>query len=158
MVYLALKKVAPKGFFPKLFWWLTKWRLLTQFPHAGVMIKNDYFPHGDIFHTTISRGVHPIIVEKFDNKNWLFVRVNVDFHEVMNRYYRVLGAPYDWFSLLAFALPFRFTKASWFYCYELAWFLLKGEIPTFRVTPEMLLKFALENNNKYDNKPIGDTK
>lgn len=151
MVYLALKKVSPKGVFQKIFWWLTKWRLLTQFPHAGVVIKNNYSEDG-LLHTTVSCGVHSLSKNEYKNDDWLFVPVNISHSDVKNRYFNVLGAKYDWFSLFAFVLPFRFTKASWFYCYELAWFLLKGEIPTFRVTPEMLLELAAQINNKNGDK------
>lgn len=157
MVYLALKKVPPKGFFQKIFWWLTKWRLLTQFPHAGIVIKGNYFGN-ELLHTTVFRGVHSLSKNEYCDDDWVFVHVDISDSLVKDRYFSVIGAKYDWFSLLAFAIPFRFTKASWFYCYELSWFLLKGEIPTFRVTPEMLLKLVLQINNKNDDKLNGDSK
>jgi hypothetical protein len=36
--YLTLRHTSPPGLFPLLFALLTKWRLVTRYPHAGVVI------------------------------------------------------------------------------------------------------------------------
>ena len=144
MVYLALRKVAPKGFFQKIFWWVTKWRLLTQFPHAGVVIKNDFYGN-ELLHTTVFRGVHSLSKNEYCNDDWVFFHVDISDSLVKDRYFSVIGAGYDWFSLLAFVITFRFTKASWFYCY--------GEIRTryfFNFSNYLFIRYSFSGPHVID--------
>ena len=57
-----------------------------------------------------------------------------------------VGTRYDWFSLLAFVLPWRVRDKSRMYCYEWCWLAMTGEHPSCRVTPEMLLVEALKGH------------
>jgi hypothetical protein len=129
-VYLALRKTPPSGVFPKLFFNLTRARLLTKYPHAGVVMGDT------LYQATARNGVHSV---PFDPDGWHLFPTNVPHETIINRFNEVQGSRYDWFSLLAFVLPFRMTVGQWWYCYELAHYLLSGLKPTGRVTPEDLL-------------------
>jgi hypothetical protein len=130
--YLALRHTSPKGFFPGLFAQLTKTRLVTDYPHSGIVVD------GVLYEATFKHGVRST---KFDPVGWdLFAITKVDKNDLLTRFKQVEGRPYDWFSLLAFIAPFRVTVAKWFYCFELCSFMLDGNIPAKRITPEILLR------------------
>ena len=131
-VYLALRHTSPKGFFPRLFAQLTKTRLVTQYPHGGIVID------GILYEATFKHGVRSI---EFNPTGWdLFKIDKVSKTDMLARFAQVKGRPYDWFSLLAFVVPFRASVAKWFYCYELAYFMMTGTIAIKRITPEDLLR------------------
>jgi hypothetical protein len=129
-VYLALRKTPPEGVAQKAFFYLTRWRLLTRYPHAGVVCE------GILYQSTFAKGVHS---DAFDPTGWHLFPTNVPHETIINRFNDVNHSRYDWFSLLAFVLPFKMTVGQWWYCYELAHYLLSGLKPTGRVTPEDLL-------------------
>jgi hypothetical protein len=129
-VYLALRKTPPEGIAQKAFFYLTRWRLLTRYPHAGVVCE------GILYQSTFAKGVH---ADEFDPTGWHLFPTKVSRETIIDRFRQVEHSPYDWFSLLAFVLPFRITVGQWWYCYELAHYLLSGLTPTGRVTPEDLL-------------------
>jgi hypothetical protein len=129
--YLALRHTSPPGILQTLFANATKARLVTQYPHGGIVID------GVLYEATFKYGVRST---KFDPIGWdLFTINKVNKTDLLTRFKQVEGRPYDWFSLLAFVVPFRVTVAQWFYCYELCSFMLDGNIPARRVTPEILL-------------------
>lgn len=129
--YLALRYTSPPGFFQGLFAKLTKARLVTRYPHAGIVID------GILYDATFKHGVSSSV---FDPAGWdLFTISKIDKSDLIARFEQVKGLPYDWFSLLAFVVPFRVSMAQWFYCYELCSFMLDGNNPVKRVTPETLL-------------------
>ena len=135
--HLALRHTSPPGFFQRLFAELTKGRLVTRYPHAGIVMG------GTLYHSTLSNGVHSI---PFDNAGWDLFKINILQELLLNRFKSVKGASYDWFSLLAFVLPFRASMGQWFYCYELAYFMMTGTIPIKRITPEDLLRIGYATN------------
>lgn len=127
--YLALKHAAPSGFWARLFHYITQARLLTRYPHAGIV------QGGMLMHCTRSHGLH---ATPFDHDGWhLFPLPYRPWQEGL--FERLKGTPYDTFSLLAFATPFDASDSARLYCYEWAWLWLTGENPGKRVTPEMLL-------------------
>lgn len=130
---LALKRTPPSGLFQRFFYFLTKWRLLTDFPHAGIVVD------GSVLHANLAFGLH---AEPFSPEGWYVVEV-ADRFDVRAMFARHRDTPYDWFSLLAFVLPWRVRDSSRLYCYEWCWMAMTGESPSVRVTPEMLLALAL---------------
>ena len=129
--YLALRHTSPPGLIQGAFAQLTKARLVTQYPHAGIVID------GVLYEATFKYGVRST---KFDPTGWdLFTINKADKSDLLARFKQVEGRPYDWFSLFAFVLPFRASMAQWLYCYELCSFMLDGINPSKRVTPEILL-------------------
>lgn len=129
--YLALRRTSPSGVWQGLFAQLTKTRLVTLYPHAGIVVDDI------LYEATFKHGVRAI---KFDSTGWDLFKINkTDKSDLITRFKQVEGRPYDWFSLLAFVLPLRASVAQWFYCYELCSFMLDGNIPNKRVTPEILL-------------------
>ena len=129
--HLALRHTSPSGVWQGLFAQLTKTRLVTLYPHAGIVVDDI------LYEATFKHGVRAI---KFDPTGWdLFKIAKTDKSDLLMRFKQVEGRPYDWFSLLAFVVPFRVSVAQWFYCYELCSFMLDGNSPNKRVTPEILL-------------------
>jgi hypothetical protein len=131
---LALKKAAPKELLPKLFYFITKYRLVTKYPHAGIVVD------GKLYHANLSNGLH----EQYFSHNleeWDLLDIpNAETKAlIIHRFYQNRGAKYDWFSLLAFVLPWNIRDSSRFYCYEWCWYAITGINPIGRVTPEDLL-------------------
>lgn len=131
-MHLALKTKSDSGLFQRLFYWLTKWRLLTDYPHAGIV------QNGLLFHTNLAKGLHAV---NFDPEGWVLVDVP-DAHGIDDLFSLFRGTPYDWFSLLGFVLPWQVRDGDRMYCYEWCWLAMTGEVHPGRVTPEMLLAIA----------------
>ena len=134
--YLALKHAAPSGLLPKLFHHLTRARLLTAYPHAGIVRG------GMLMHSNLANGLH---MEMFDARGWELFPLP-DHTAVEARFDAHAGTRYDWFSLLAFVLPWRVRDRRRMYCYEWCWLAMTGLQPSGRVTPEMLLAEALKGH------------
>ena len=131
--FLALKYAKPQGFFKRAFHNLTRARLLTRYPHAGI-VKD-----GMLMHANLSKGLHS---EPFKPEGWLLIPIKpaVDPVAALDL---LAGTKYDWFSLLAFVLPWRVRNSDWLYCYEWCWYVMTGQMPIERVTPEDLAIEAL---------------
>jgi len=133
MIYLALRHTSPAGFFKGLFASLTKARLITRYPHSGIVINEM------LYEATFKNGVH---CTPFNPVGWDLYEYNISDKIAISRFESVKDSKYDWFSLLAFVLPFKFSVVQWFYCYELCFFMATGEKPTQRITPEDLLRIS----------------
>lgn len=115
-----------------------KVRLVSQYCHGGMVIGNV------LYHATAQHGV---VCTDFTPEHWDLIDLGNSMDaDALARVLPVLGAGYDWFSLLAFVIPAEATDQQRWYCFELCWYLMTGENPTFRVTPEMLLKQSIEIN------------
>ena len=137
---LALKYAPPKGFAKRAFHELTAYRLVTNYPHSGIVIGDQ------LLHTNLSNGVHS---ETFVPIGWdLFDVPGGDDELTWGRFNSAFGMPYDIFSQLAFVIPNSASDSSRLYCYELSWFLLTGTMPRRRVTAEDLLALIALKNNK----------
>jgi hypothetical protein len=129
-VKLALKHAPPTGFWKRAFHAITAARLVTRYPHAGIVID------GDLMHSNLASGLH---IEPFRPEGWdLFDLGDAD-ELAQARFLDFEGTPYDWFSLLAFVLPWNVSDSSRMYCYEWCWLAITGVNPRRRVTPEDLL-------------------
>jgi hypothetical protein len=131
--YLACRTTKPKGFFRVLFASYTKWKLQTQYPHAGI-VKDGVLYHANFAHDMMKEPFHP--------EGWDLYPI--DDKDVEALFEKHKTAKYDWFSLLAFVFPFRFTKAKWLYCFEWCYIVMTGELPRGRVTAEMLIVMAFK--------------
>jgi len=134
VVYLALRKTNSATFFGKLFNVATRWRLHTDYPHAGIVIG------GDLYHTTFKNGLHR---EDFKGPGWELFQTDADAASVRAVFNERKGADYDAFSLLAFILPWRVRDSKRLYCFEWCWLALTGENPKRRVTAENLLSLVI---------------
>jgi hypothetical protein len=134
-VYLALRVVPPPGFWQGVFAALTRWRLVTAYPHAGVVVD------GQLVHSTLAHGVH---AAGLDATQWLLLPTIVPMHVAVDRISHRMGARYDWISLLSFVLPvpIRWSKAD--YCFEFVYYVLTGQASTGLVTAEQLLAVAAQ--------------
>jgi len=132
-VFLALRKTDAPGI-AKLFSKFTRLRLITQYPHAGIMIN------GTLLHITAKHGMRAD--RGLDLSDWEFFCVDASASEVIKRYEQHINAKYDWVSLLAFVLPWRVSVSKWLYCYEWCYLALTGNLPKRRITPEELLTYS----------------
>ena len=131
--FLALKYAKPEGLAKGLFHTLTRARLLTRYPHSGIVVD------GVLMHSNLSNGLHS---EPFEPSGWLLIPITpaVDPVAALDL---LAGTKYDWFSLLAFLLPWRVRDRERLYCYEWSWYVQTGQMPVERVTPEDLAIEAL---------------
>ena len=137
-IYVAFRRTAPVG----APWWqralcaLVRWRLVSQWCHAGVVCD------GVLHHVTTQDGLTK--TEDWTPRRWDLVRLpesrRADLAYALREY---KGAQYDWFSLLAFALPGRWSDGKRLYCFELPAIVL-GMDTRQRVTPELLLCAAMK--------------
>ena len=136
-VFLALRHRDPPGFLG-VFARVIRWRLVTQYPHAGMVAG------ATLFHATLADGVHPQGAPTAAD-GWLLLPVAVPLDLAMARIGHRVGLPYDWVSLLAFALPVsvRWSRAD--YCFEFCWYVLTGTKPFGRVTAEHLLALVAQH-------------
>lgn len=128
-VYLALRHQDPPGL-RGLFSLLIRGRLVTGFPHAGIVAAEA------LYHSTLSKGVHQASAPA---DGWLLLPTSVPHDVAMDRIKQRLGLRYDLLSLAAFVLPWRVRDSMADYCYEFAYYVLTGQKPTGRVTAETLL-------------------
>ncbi len=132
---LALRKDAPRDatLWQRFACWLIKARLASQYCHGGVVID------GRMYHATSARGLHCLEAQEWTPEHWVLIDLGDDQEtKALELFEQHKGAPYDWFSLLAFVgLPVR--DGERFYCFEWRWLAMTGEKPKFRVTPEMLI-------------------
>jgi len=145
-VYLALKHKLPPEMSPRFFAKVIRARLVSTYCHGGIVIDDV------LYESTFENGVssRPF---SFAQDGWdLYHVTNLDNQDVLQRFTSVLNRPYDWFSLLAFLVPWRASVAQWFYCFELCWYLMYGTSPHHRVTPESLLIGVLNANKT---RPLG---
>jgi hypothetical protein len=94
---------------------------------------------GVLYHATFARG---LTEESFDASGWQLYATERSAEEVRAFFNLHKGAPYDWFSLLGFVLPWRVSMRSWMYCYEWCFLVLTGALPAGRITAEILLDLA----------------
>jgi hypothetical protein len=102
-VKLALKYAPPKGFFKRLFHTLTKYRLVTKYPHGGIVIGDQ------LLHCNLAKGLH---AETFISEGWDLLDVPSEKEaEVWALFRKLEHTPYDRFGLLAFVLPWRVSDS-----------------------------------------------
>ena len=100
--------------------------------------------NGCLYHATSARGLHVLGPGEWTPDNWDLIDTHPAPSEAakVRRMWRLYaGAGYDWFSLLAF-VGLRVRDSGRLYCFEWCWMCITGEIPKFRVTPEMLLSLT----------------
>ncbi len=134
LMLLALKKSAPADATLKdrFTAWIIKARLVSQYCHGGIVVD------GDLYQSNSSHGLHQVKRGDWTPERWDFFSVEGDDVLVLRAYAKYCGAGYDWLSLLAF-VGLRFRDSSKLYCFEWCWIALTGQMPTMRITPELLL-------------------
>lgn len=110
--------------------WIIKTRLVTRFPHAGVVIGEN------LYHSNGKKGLH---VDKLDGADWLLIDIGGDDARALSLFKEFEGSKYDWLSLLAF-VGLKATDSRRFYCYEWCYLAMTGSQYRGRVTPELLLE------------------
>ena len=132
-LYLALRRDAASN----ATWWqralcaLVRWRLVSQWCHGGVVCD------GVLHHVTTQDGLTQ--TEDWTPNRWDLIELPGSARDVLQTALQAhAGAKYDWFSLLAFILPGRWSDSKRLYCFELPAIVL-GMDTRQRVTPERLL-------------------
>lgn len=137
-IYVAFRRTAPAG----ASWWqralcaIVRWRLVSQWCHAGIVCD------GVLHHVTVTDGLTS--TDDWTPSRWdLFALPETDRSRLQAVLTDYAGARYDWFSLLAFLLPGRWSDSGRLYCFELQAIVL-GMSTRKRVTPELLLAKVLD--------------
>ena len=136
---LALKRTPASNatWMQRAFAALTRWRLVSQYSHGGVVVN------GYLIHATAQHG---LMIERFNpaRAGWDLFELGTARDAEVERLFDTLGAvKYDWISLLAFVLPWRVSDHKRLYCFE--WCALAmGLDVKGRITPELLLGAALK--------------
>lgn len=131
-MYLALRPGASTRarWIDKLATWVIKVRLVTQYPHAGIVIN------GRLYHANGAKGLHSTT---YDPALWVLIDQGTERDKrVLDLFAIKRGSKYDWFSLLAF-VGLRSRDSNRYYCYEWCFHAMTGRHPTERVTVETLL-------------------
>ena len=133
MIYVAFRRTAPAG----ASWWqralcaLVSWRLVSQWCHAGIVCD------GVLHHVTVTEGLTS--TDDWTPARWELFALPESSRDVLQTTLQAhAGAKYDWFSLLAFLLPGRWSDSKRLYCFELPALVL-GIDTRQRVTPERIL-------------------
>jgi hypothetical protein len=132
---LALRKGAAVGgdWIEKAAAWIIKARLVTDYPHSGIVIGDT------LYHATARHG---LISEPFVQENWELFDAGGDDAAALALFDENKGAKYDWFSLLAFVL-IPSSDSERFYCYEWSYMAMTGKNPNNKVIPEGLLEIVV---------------
>ena len=140
-VYIAFRRTAPAG----AAWWqralcaMVRWRLVSQWCHAGVVCD------GVLHHVTVTDGLTS--TDDWTPARWELFALPDSARDVLQTALQAhAGARYDWFSLLAFLLPGRWSDRRRLYCFELPALVL-GISTRQRVTPEKILTAITKDKN-----------
>ena len=140
-IYVAFRRTAPAG----ASWWqralcaLVRWRLVSQWCHAGIVCD------GVLHHVTVTDGLTS--TDDWTPHRWeLFALPDSCRYVLQTALQAHAGAKYDWFSLLAFLLPGRWSDSKRLYCFELPALVL-GISTRQRVTPERILTAITKDKN-----------
>ena len=140
-IYIAFRRTAAVG----APWWqralcaLVRWRLVSQWCHAGVVCD------GVMHHVTVTDGLTS--TDDWTPARWeLFAMPDSSRDVLQSALQAHAGAKYDWFSLIAFLLPGRWSDGKRLYCFELPALVL-GISTRQRVTPERILTAITKDKN-----------
>jgi hypothetical protein len=130
-VKLALRRGAAEGAstLDRLLSWVIKTRLVTRFPHAGIVIGDT------LYHSTGRKGLHADVL---DSADWVLIDIGGDDERALGLFHEYRGSGYDWVSLLAF-VGIKARDSRRMYCYEWCYLAMTGKTYKGRVTPELLL-------------------
>ena len=142
-IYVAFRRTAPVG----AAWWqralcaLVRWRLVSQWCHAGIVCD------GVLHHVTVTDGLTS--TDDWTPHRWELFALPDSARAVLQTALQAhAGARYDWFSLLAFLLPGRWSDRRRLYCFELPAIVL-GMDTRQRVTPERILTAITKHINPF---------
>ena len=140
-IYVAFRRTAPAG----ATWWqralcaLVRWRLVSQWCHAGIVCD------GVLHHVTVTDGLTS--TDDWTPSRWDLIPLpDVCRPALLDALRKHAGARYDWFSLIAFLLPGRWSDGKRLYCFELPALVL-GISTRQRVTPEKILTAITKEKN-----------
>jgi hypothetical protein len=121
--------------------WTIKTRLVTQYPHGGIVIGKT------LYHSTARKGVHS--VSEWSPERWVLFDVGGDDVAALARFKEREGNGYDWIGLLPFiGVPGSDKDRD--YCFELAFYMMTGVRPGRLVTAEALLAISMQDKRVSD--------
>lgn len=117
-----------------------KVRLVSKYCHGGIVIGDT------LMHATAQHG---LCSTTFTPERWDLIDLGPELDarglELFEKY---KGAHYDWLGLVPFIAPLPLGSDASMYCFEWCWLAMTGEYPRGLVTPEMLLKRAIDIQTK----------
>lgn len=123
---------------------LTCWRTRSRFSHVELVVTT-----GDI--TGLSncwsssfrdQGVRPALIDLASGR-WVLVEVpDLSLQDAVKWFELHQGAPYDWFGLLGWVLPWRVSNRAWWFCSEACAEAL-GLLESWKTSPGDLYATAL---------------
>jgi hypothetical protein len=145
---IALRRDAQSGATlpQRIFCWIIKARLVSQFCHGGIVID------GSLYHITASHGWSIAKTGEWSPDKWYLKDVGGNDARALATFLLVSTPPrgrlqhwlwtllkgYDFFGLVAFTGPK--VGVVWLnYCFEWCWLAVTGVDSPDRVTPEMLV-------------------
>jgi len=147
-MYLALRRnpATDATWVDKFFLWVIKSRLVTEFPHAGIVIR------GNLYHATARHGF--CMADDYTPERWLLIDLGTERDAVVLAKAEeliALGTGYDfaeifdftplhWLMNLARKVPqLRAVLDNLLYCYQWCFLAMTQAYPDRRVTAESLL-------------------
>lgn len=117
-----------------------KVRLVSRYCHGGIVVGDT------LMHSTAAHG---LCSSTFTPERWDLI----DLGDSADEWVKLLfkgheGARYDWLGLVPFIAPLPLGSDASMYCFEWCWLAMTGEYPRGLVTPEMLLKRAIDIQTK----------
>jgi hypothetical protein len=145
-MYLALRSGAATDatWLDKLFIWVIKERLVTVWPHAGIVIGDT------LYHATARHG---FCKAEYTPHRWTLIPLGEERDAEVQALAEDLiaqGTGYDFAELLDFTPlrlavrlarlvpPLRRWLDGRLYCYQWCWLAMTGRVPSSRVTAELL--------------------
>lgn len=117
-----------------------KVRLVSKYCHGGIVVGDT------LMHATAQHG---LCSTTFTPERWDLIDLGDRADEQVDLLFGLHeGAGYDWLGLVPFIAPLPLGSDQRLYCFEWCWLAMTGEYPRGLVTPEMLLKRAIEIQTK----------
>jgi hypothetical protein len=120
--------------------------LNSQWSHGVVVIDGRLYESvalkGDQPHAGVRD--YPITDEIAAQYDWF--DIGGDDAAAVERYNRIKGSSYDFFSLLSYLPVFNVRDSKRFYCYELMLYMM-GHSVKWRVSPEIILTFVAKGRS-----------
>lgn len=151
-MYLALRSgpATDATWLDKLFIWVIKERLVTVWPHAGIVVG------GKLYHATARHG---FCATEYTPHRWTLIPLGDERDAEVQALAEELiakGTGYDFAELLDFTPlrlavklarlvpPLRRWLDGRLYCYQWCWLAMTRSLPTSRVTAELLISLCIK--------------
>ena len=116
--------------------------LRSQWSHGVVVIDGRLYESVALKNEHGGSGVRDYPITGEIAAQYVWFDIGGDDAAAVDRYNKIKGASYDFFSLLSYLPVFNVRDSKRFYCYELMLYMM-GHWVKWRVSPEIILTFVL---------------